>query len=484
MPVETVKPELEPGVEFVYIDISSIDREQGVVATPHHLVGAEAPQRARQRVRADDILMSTVRPNLRTIVVVPGELNGQIASTGFCVIRPSPELAPRFLYQAILCESFQRRVEGKARGVNYPAVRDDDILDETIRLPPYAEQVRIVEAVDRAMAAIADGKRSLQLGQRQLRDFVASLLAAAVTGRLPDLAASDSAADLLDRILERRRQQWEQTYLAKHPTPRDDRWKARYREPAQPDENLHSIDLAEGWVWATVDQLAGRVEYGSSTKTDNDITGTPVLRMANIIDGRLDLAALKYLPADHHEFPQLLLERGDMLFTRTNGSVQLVGKSAVYSGEPEVASYASYLVRFRPLSGYRSELLAWFLNSPYGRRWARSVSSQVGQANINSTKLRQLTVPLPPEKVQEQIIAAVESWTRAVDALQGTIKTALDQAAMLRRGVLDRAQEGAVVPQQPTDEPAKKLLERIRADRPAEPPRRQRRRPAVASTGY
>jgi type I restriction enzyme S subunit len=201
LPVETVRPELEPDAEFIYIDISAIDRDRAVIASPQRLLGADAPQRARQRVEAGDILMSTVRPNLRTIAVVPDDLTGQVASTGFCVIRPSPELAPRFLYYAILSEDFQRRVGVKARGVNYPAVRDDDVLDETIQLPPHAEQVRIVETVESWMRGIDDLQKMIRTAVVQAAMLRRGVLDRAQEGAVVSQQRGDEPAEkLLGRI--------------------------------------------------------------------------------------------------------------------------------------------------------------------------------------------------------------------------------------------------------------------------------------------
>src|SRR4051812_12697899 len=97
-------------------------------------------------------------------------------------------------------------------------------------------------------------------------------------------------------------------------------------------------ELPEGWTWATGDELATRVDYGSSAKTNENSEGVPVLRMGNILEGRLDLRDLKYLPANHDEFPRLFLEAGDILFNRTN-SAELVGKAAVYAGRPLPCSF-------------------------------------------------------------------------------------------------------------------------------------------------
>ena len=102
--------------------------------------------------------------------------------------------------------------------------------------------------------------------------------------------------------------------------------------------------LPVGWEWKTVGEMVDEMQYGTSAKTSEDATGVPVLRMGNIKDGSLVLDSFKYLPTDHEEFPALLLQDGDLLFNRTN-SAELVGKSAVYRGNPSPCSCASYLIR-------------------------------------------------------------------------------------------------------------------------------------------
>lgn len=157
-----------------------------------------------------------------------------------------------------------------------------------------------------------------------------------------------------------------------------------------------------------VGDLAERVDYGSSAKTDDEQSGIPVLRMGNIVDGKLQLTGLKYLPTNHDQFPELLLESGDVLFNRTN-SLELVGKSALYEGLPARCSFASYLLRVRLGGELHPKLLVWYLNSGAGREWVTSVATQqTGQANVNATKLKELMVPVPPWTEQRRIVAILD----------------------------------------------------------------------------
>jgi type I restriction enzyme S subunit len=197
--------------------------------------------------------------------------------------------------------------------------------------------------------------------------------------------------------------------------------------------------------------------------------------MGNILDGRLTFEKLKYLPADHPEFPDLLLEPGDILFNRTN-SAELVGKSAVFQGPPEACSFASYLIRVRVNEQVLPEYLCAYINSSFGRAWIASVvSQQVGQANVNGSKLRSLTVPLPPLSEQKRRVSELDRCLSLEESSRASIASLMARAESLRRAILRRAFKGRLVDQDPTDEPADQLLARIRAERSQASARPQRR---------
>ncbi len=313
---------------------------------------------------------------------------------------------------------------------------------------------------------------ALKRAEANLERYRASVLKAAVEGRLTERwrrenPPEETGEQLLRRILAERRERWEEEQLAKFAAkgrkpPRN--WKAKYKEPVAPDTN-RLPGLPDGWCWATVDQVSLTVQYGSSAKTSPEPEGVPVLRMGNIQQGALDLDSLKYLPLDHREFPKLLLADGDLLFNRTN-SAELVGKTAVYRGRPDPCSFASYLISVRTVRARLSTVVANALNSSWGRAWIASVvSQQVGQANVNGTKLRSFPFPLPPDAEQGEIIRRSGDAGDSVTRSTGTIADLLHQMTALRQSILKRAFEGRLVPQDPADEPASALLERIRAKR-------------------
>lgn len=238
--------------------------------------------------------------------------------------------------------------------------------------------------------------------------------------------------------------------------------------------------LSGNWPITSLRDLTAEQTYGSSAKAMEDPRGVPILRMGNIQDGSLNFGNLKYLPRAHPDAEKLRLKPGDLLFNRTN-SPELVGKSAVFKTGPDPIVFASYLIRVRLTPDCDPDWAALAINGPEGRRYVASVrTQQVGQANVNGTKLAAMPIPLPPLEEQRRIVAEVEHQLSLVDALAAGVDSALRRSAALRRAILARAFRGELVPQDPDDEPASVLLERIAAGRAAVGSRAKQRR-AVAS---
>lgn len=144
-------PRLEPDSQFLYVDISSIDRTMKVIVQTLEISGSDAPSRARKTIKKGDILVSTVRPNLNAVAIVPQNLDNEIASTGFCVLRPNKKIIDgKYLFYRTTTSDFIEKLTEKIRGAHYPAVSDRDVKAVKIPLPPLPEQHRIVEILDQA----------------------------------------------------------------------------------------------------------------------------------------------------------------------------------------------------------------------------------------------------------------------------------------------------------------------------------------------
>jgi type I restriction enzyme, S subunit len=182
--VEKIDPRTDPSNEITYLDIASIDNTRAEISTPKKYIGLEAPSRARQLVRSGDILFSTVRTYLKNIAVVPDNLDGAVASTGFCVVRPFQEIDTRFIFYLMLTDDFLNPLNQLQRGTSYPAVRDSDVLARVIPIAPFEEQRRIVGKIDELLSRLDAGSRSLNSAQAKLKRYRQSILKSAYRGKL------------------------------------------------------------------------------------------------------------------------------------------------------------------------------------------------------------------------------------------------------------------------------------------------------------
>ena len=332
----------------------------------------------------------------------------------FCgLVRVSPQLNRKFIGLFFQSPDYRNKISRLSSGMNINNLRGEHIESMSVPIPSLPEQHRIVAKIEELFTKLDTGINELHKAQSQLKRYRQSVLKAAFEGKLTEAWRAEQqgeiepASVLLERILKARQEKWEAEQLeqmqAKGKVPKDDKWKVKYKEPITPDTS-DLPKLPKGWKWATVEQLLTKIQYGSSKKTGDNSNGVPVLRMGNIVEGKIVLDNLKYLPTEHEEFPELLLDKGDLLFNRTN-SRELVGKTAVYTGIPKPCSFASYLIRVRFNPHIDSMIVAYYINSVYGKNWILSVvSQQAGQANVNGTKLKLLAVPMPPEKEQRDLV--------------------------------------------------------------------------------
>ncbi|OGQ97777.1 MAG: hypothetical protein A2521_02440 [Deltaproteobacteria bacterium RIFOXYD12_FULL_57_12] len=343
-------------------------------------------------------------------------------------IRPRDGVDTKFIYYQLMPWVLRLRAasSGSAQGV----ISKAQLKEVPFKTAPLKQQKRIVAEIEKQFSRLDEAVANLKRVKANLKRYKAAVLKAAVEGRLVETEADfarregrdyETGAQLLQRILEIRRSQW--------------KGKGKYKEPAVP-ETTDLPELPEGWVWASVEQVSCLVEYGSSSKTSADSNGVPILRMGNIVGGELVLDDLKFLPSTHHEFPKLFLEPGDLLFNRTN-SPELVGKTAVFSGSPQKCSFASYLIRVRLVEEAAPRFLAAYINSSHGRNWVKSVvTQQVGQANVNGTKLQALHIPVPPEAEQHRIVNEVDRRLSLVREIGVQVVVNLKRAEILRQSIL------------------------------------------------
>ncbi len=203
--VEKINPKDNPDREFVYLDIASIDNTEQKITNPKKYLGKNAPSRARQLVKAGDILFSTVRTYLKNIAQVSEIYDGQIASTGFCVIRPHDSVHKKFIFYFVQTDFFLNPLTQIQRGTSYPAVRDSDVFAQVIPLPPLPEQHQIVEEIERRFSVADEVEKVIDNSLKQAQRLRQSILKRAFEGRLvPQDPADEPAGKLLERIRQER----------------------------------------------------------------------------------------------------------------------------------------------------------------------------------------------------------------------------------------------------------------------------------------
>ncbi len=327
LPVHKVNPKESPDIEFNYIDISGIDNEKFRIARTKKYSGREAPSRARQLVKSGDIVFSTVRTYLKNFAIVPPKYHGQIASTGFCVLRPVLPKYGNYLYYYLQYELFLNELAKFQRGTSYPAVRNSDVFAQFIPIPPENESARIVAEIEKQFSRLDESVENLKRVKANLKRYKASVLKAAVEGKLteewrkkhPDV---EPAYKLVERILVEHRKKWEETELAKMKAkgkkPKDDKWKKKYKEPANPAfDELPSVP--DGWIWVSLEAISEALGgYAFKSKKYSE-PGYQIVKMANIKMNTLDLSQRPSFITDipDHIFEKYSLIDGDILITLT-----------------------------------------------------------------------------------------------------------------------------------------------------------------------
>ncbi len=182
VPVEIWDPTSEEEDVFRYVDISSVDRHSKSILGATELAVEEAPSRARQLLKANDVLVSTVRPNLNAVAMVPDNFDGSVGSTGFTVLRANPKrLLPEYLFHWVRTPAFVAEMVKHATGASYPAVSDRIVLDSEIPALPLAEQRRIADILDKADAIRRKRKESIALTEDLLRSTFLEMFGDPVT---------------------------------------------------------------------------------------------------------------------------------------------------------------------------------------------------------------------------------------------------------------------------------------------------------------
>ncbi len=463
---------------------------------------------ARCDVRKHDILY--IKDGATTGVAILNPLDEEfslLSSVG--VLRPGPAISPKYLVYALQEPDTKAKMMDGVAGVAITRLTLRKLADAEVPVAPFATQTRIVEKLEELLSDLDAGVAELKAAQKKLAQYRQSLLKAAVEGALTaewraaravgtgtttasfprkressilsgDIAShmdsrlrgndgnGETGGQLLQRILTERRARWEAKQLAKFneqgKTPPKD-WQKKYPEPVQPDTS-DVPELPEGWVWASVDQLS-EIQGGIQKQPSRaPITNKyPYLRVANVARGQLKLEEIHEIELFDGELERLALKPGDVLVVEGNGSLTEIGRCALWDGSIENAVHQNHLIRVRPIFMESAFVETWLNSSGGIERLTKLAATTSGLYTLSVGKISRISVPVPPLGEQGHVIEILMTALDEQLRQQVAVEFALKQSAAQRKNILKAAFSGQLVPQDPNDEPASVLLERIRAER-------------------
>jgi type I restriction enzyme S subunit len=219
--------------------------------------------------------------------------------------------------------------------------------------------------------------------------------------------------------------------------------------------------LPTGWRWVRVDQ-AGEVRMGRSRSPENEYGDhmVPYLRVANVLEDRIDATELKTMNFTPKEQEVYRLRPGDILLNEGQ-SPELVGRPALYTGDPPGVFYQNHLIRFRhaPFVNPKFALLV-FRHYLRAGQFTRVARWSTNIANLGVSRLAAMPFPLPPTAEQDQIVEEAYARIDASKAQRNAIESSLKRLDGMRRGIIRSAVSGDLVPQNVADESAAELLDR------------------------
>lgn len=424
-------------------------------------------------LKPGDLLIARMPDPLGRACVYPGDEKASVTVVDVCIVRPQSPVCTRWLMHHLNTPQVRRVIAKLQSGTTRKRISRGNLATLKFPIPPVQEQVRIAARLDELLSDLDAGVKALEGVRAKLRLYRAAVLKAAVEGTLtfewrkahPDV---EPASELLQRILAERRRRWEEAQLKKYKDagkqpPKN--WSEKYQEPVGPDDSIIQA-LPQGWCCATIEQLTTELSNGFGKRKQAEGVPHVVLRLADIVNGEITLAATRSVNCLPEESQRYGLSPLDVLFIRVNGSADLVGRIILVGETDKVILYCDHFIRGRMVLPFVSKWIRAYGDTQKFRRFVdQNKVSSAGQNTISQTSLETSVVCLPPLEEQEVIVDAVEDQLSTIDRLESDLEAKLRSATALRQSLLKAAFEGKLVPQDPNDEPASELLKRIAAER-------------------
>lgn len=389
------------------------------------------------RLAKGDVIIAR-RGEMGRCAVVRSTEEGWLLGTGSVALKPGPRLIAEYLAYFLRSPGSVRALSKESVGSTMANLNQQILLALPCLSPPLTEQHRIIATIKAQFSRIDAADASLKNAKMNVKRARASVLRAAVEGRLVPTEAAlaraegrdyEPASSLLARILTERHARWARSGT-----------KGKYKEPPKPEEESHN-NLPSGWVWATVDQLALQVVDCLHSTPKFVSSGNICLDTNAMGPGVIRENGLRYV--DRETFDdrnrRLIPIAGDIVFARegTVGNAVSLGHLPVCLGQRTML--------MRPSPGIVSRLMMHWIMSPLVRAQYAPLIAGSTVAHVNMADIRCFTLPLPPLAEQHRIVAEVDRRLSVLDALDATINTNIARCAKLRQSILKRAFEGKIV---------------------------------------
>ena len=417
-------------IETSSLDFCGVSNEKGITLSKY---AAEDKADDYKIIEQNCFAYNPYRINVGSIGLLEDDTVGLI-SPAYVVFKPKPQsIIPQLLLKFLKSAEGLRQIKLHARGTVRQALRYADLCKIELSLPDYEDQIdfykRIINTEKESNILTSEITHQLDL-VKQLRQ---AFLREAMQGKLVAQDPNDESASVL---LEKIKAEKEQLIKEK---------KIKKQKPLPPiTQEEIPFEIPENWVWCRLGEVVEDLKYGTSQSCSyENKKNSPVLRIPNVSSGKLDIEDLKYTNLSDKDISELALKKGDILTIRSNGSRELVGKTAIVHSEVEGFAYAGYLIRLRFNNNYVNSIFIWkATNSPYFRDLIeKPLRTTVGINNINSTELSLLKIPLPPLPEQQCIAAKLDELMNYCDQLEESIKNSQQQNEMLLQQVLREALE-------------------------------------------
>jgi type I restriction enzyme S subunit len=440
--------DLPDAEKIPFVPMAAMAEETGVVDFSQRRPVAEL-RKGFTRFQRNDVLFAKITPCMENgkIAVVEDLPSGYGAgSTEFHVMR-SAAFDPRYLWHWVVRQAFrrdaQRNMSGSAGQMRVPV---DYLRNVSIAIPPLAEQRRIVARIDELFTEIADGadprpRRPRNLAPRSPQGCRHRRTDARLAG---DNNTNETAVDVLAALSGTR------VSLGGGRQASETRSALIDRLP----------ELPRNWTWTTLGEISETVRNGTSSAPRADRNEFEILRISAVRPMAIDLSQIRFLNSEQAAAAAaFVVESGDFLFTRYNGSADLVGVGAIYHDKSRF--YPDKLIRVRLWPQLRdyAPYIEVAVNTWMSRKHiAANIKTTAGQQGLSGESLKNTPIPLPPRAEATAIMRTIGKIDNDTDR---ELKIASGSAPALRQSVLKAAFEGRLVARDPRDEPAEKLLARL-----------------------